>query len=116
MKVMTDETLGPILPVMTYTTIDEAIKFANGTQYGLSGAVFAGTEDEAMKIALQMKCGAISINDAALNAIIYEGEKNPFKMSGIEGTRTGVSAIKKFMKQKLYLINNQGVKDSWWFS
>ena len=116
MKVMTDETLGPILPVMTYTTVDESIKFANGTQYGLSGAVFAGTEDEALKIARQMKCGVVSINDAALNAIMYEGEKNPFKMSGIGGARMGVLAIKKFIKQKSYLINSQGVKDPWWFS
>ena len=115
MKVMTEETFGPILPVMAYTTVDEAIKFANITQYGLSGAVFAGTEEEAMKIARQMKCGAVSINDAALTAVMHEGEKNSFKMSGIGGTRMGPSAIKRFMKQKAYLINSQEVKDPWWF-
>jgi succinate-semialdehyde dehydrogenase / glutarate-semialdehyde dehydrogenase len=116
MKIMTEETFGPILPVMMYSSIDEAIKLANGTQYGLSGAVFAGTEEEAMKIARQMKCGAVSINDAALTAVMHEGEKNSFKMSGIGGTRMGPSAIKRFMKQKAYLINSQGVKDPWWFS
>ena len=116
MKIMTEETFGPILPVMVYTTVDEAIKFANITQYGLSGAVFAGTEEEAMKIARQMKCGAVSINDAALTAVMHEGEKNSFKMSGIGGTRMGPSAIKRFMEQKAYLINNQGVKDPWWFN
>ena len=115
MKIMTEETFGPILPVMIYTTVDEAINFANITQYGLSGAVFAGTEEEAMKIARQMKCGAVSINDAALTAVMHEGEKNSFKMSGIGGTRMGPSAIKRFMKQKAYLINSQGVKDPWWF-
>ena len=115
MKVMTEETFGPILPVMSYTTVEEAIKFANKTQYGLSGAVFAGTEKEAMKIARKMKCGAVSINDAALTAVMHEGEKNSFKMSGIGGTRMGPSAIKRFVKQKAYLINNQGVKDPWWF-
>jgi succinate-semialdehyde dehydrogenase / glutarate-semialdehyde dehydrogenase len=116
MKIMTDETFGPLLPVMMYSDIEEAISFANGTQYGLSGAVFAGTEDEAMGIARQMKCGAVSINDAALTAVMHEGEKNSFKMSGIGGTRMGPSAIKRFMKQKAYLINSQGVKDPWWFS
>lgn len=115
MKVMTEETFGPILPVMMYNTVEEAIGYANGTQYGLSGAVFAGTEEEAMKIARKMKCGAVSINDAALTAIMHEGEKNAFKMSGIGGTRMGPSAIKRFMKQKAYLINSQGVKDPWWF-
>jgi succinate-semialdehyde dehydrogenase / glutarate-semialdehyde dehydrogenase len=116
MKIMTEETFGPILPVMMYSDIEEAIALANGTQYGLSGAVFAGSEEEAMSIARQMKCGAVSINDAALTAVMHEGEKNSFKMSGIGGTRMGPSAIKRFMKQKAYLINSQGVKDSWWFN
>ena len=116
MKVMTEETFGPILPVMPFTTNEEAIELANSTQYGLSGAVFAGTEEEAMDIARKMKCGAVSINDAALTAVMHEGEKNSFKMSGIGGTRMGPSAIKRFMKQKAYLINSQLVNDPWWFS
>ena len=116
MKVMTEETFGPILPVMPFTTNEEAIELANSTQYGLSGAVFAGTEEEAMEIARKMKCGAVSINDAALTAVMHEGEKNSFKMSGIGGTRMGPSAIKRFMKQKAYLINSQLVNDPWWFS
>jgi succinate-semialdehyde dehydrogenase / glutarate-semialdehyde dehydrogenase len=115
MKIMTEETFGPILPVMIYNTVEQAIEFANGTQYGLSGAVFAGTEEEAMKIARKMKCGAISINDAALTAVMHEGEKNSFKMSGIGGTRMGPSSLKRFLKKKAYLINNQGIKDPWWF-
>lgn len=116
MKVMTEETFGPILPVMAYNSVEEAIKFANITQYGLSGAVFAGTEEEAMKIARKMKCGTVSINDAALTAVMHEGEKNSFNMSGIGGTRMGPSAIKRFIKQKAYLINGQGAKNPWWFS
>jgi succinate-semialdehyde dehydrogenase / glutarate-semialdehyde dehydrogenase len=116
MKIMTDETFGPILPVMPFATNEEAIELANGTQYGLSGAVFAGTEEEAMEIARKMKCGAVSINDAALTAVMHEGEKNSFKMSGIGGTRMGPSAIKRFMKQKVYLINSQQVHDPWWFN
>jgi succinate-semialdehyde dehydrogenase / glutarate-semialdehyde dehydrogenase len=115
MKVMMEETFGPILPVMTYTTIEQAIEFANATQYGLSGAVFAGTEEEAMKIARKMNCGAVSINDAALTAVMHEGCKNSFKMSGIGGVRMGNSSIKRFMRQKAYLINTQSDKDSWWF-
>lgn len=115
MKIMTEETFGPILPVMPFITNEEAIELANGTQYGLSGAVFAGTEEEAMEIARKMKCGAVSINDAALTAVMHEGEKNSFKMSGIGGTRMSAFAIKKFMKQKAYLINNKAFNDPWWF-
>ncbi|MES2518287.1 MAG: aldehyde dehydrogenase family protein [Bacteroidota bacterium] len=116
MKVMTEETLGPILPVMTFSSIEEAIELANGTKYGLSSAVFAGTVEEAINIARQLKCGAVSINDVTLTAVIHEGDKNSFKMSGLGGTRMEVSGIKKFLKQKAYLINRSIVKDSWWFN
>jgi succinate-semialdehyde dehydrogenase / glutarate-semialdehyde dehydrogenase len=115
MKIMKEETFGPILPVMQYISQDEAIELANETIYGLSGAVFAGTEEEAMQIGRKMKAGAISINDAALTAVMHEGEKNSFKMSGIGGTRMGPSAIKRFMKQKAFLINSKQFNDPWWF-
>jgi succinate-semialdehyde dehydrogenase / glutarate-semialdehyde dehydrogenase len=115
MKIMKEETFGPILPVMQYIDQEEAIALANGTIYGLSGAVFAGTEAEAMQIGRKMKAGAISINDAALTAVMHEGEKNSFKMSGIGGTRMGPSAIKRFMKQKAFLINSHQTNDPWWF-
>lgn len=112
MKIMTNETLGPILPVMAYTNIDEAIKFVNSSQYGLSGAVFSGKEVEAMSIARLMKCGAVSVNHAALNGVVHEGEISAFKIYGIGGTRTGVSTIEKFLKKKVYLINAKDVKNS----
>lgn len=116
MKIMNDETLGPILPVMAYSSIDEAISFANRTQFELGGAVFAGTEVEAMEIARKMKCGTVSINDVSLSVVLQEGEKYPCKMSGMGGIRSGPSAIKKFMKQKAYIINSGAVNDPWWFN
>jgi acyl-CoA reductase-like NAD-dependent aldehyde dehydrogenase len=83
--------------------------------YGLSGAVFAQTTNEAIAIGQQMTVGAISINDAALTAIMHEGEKNSFKMSGIGGTRMGPSAIKRFMRQKAFLIKTNENPDPWWY-
>jgi succinate-semialdehyde dehydrogenase / glutarate-semialdehyde dehydrogenase len=115
MKVMQEETFGPILPLMRFQTKSEAIALANDSIYGLSGAVFAATTHEAIEVAEQVQGGAISINDAALTAIMHEGEKNSFKMSGIGGTRMGPSAIKRFMKQKAYLIKNNPANDPWWF-
>ena len=115
MKVMTEETFGPIIPIMPFETETEALAFANGTIFGLSGAVFAKTVDEALRIGQQMEAGAISINDCALTAVVHEGEKNSFKMSGIGGTRMGKSAIKRFMRQRAFLIKNQEIRSPWWF-
>ncbi|MEI8110502.1 MAG: aldehyde dehydrogenase family protein [Chitinophagia bacterium] len=113
MKIMQEETFGPIIPVMRYNNTVEAVALANDSIYGLSGAVFAGTTDEAMEIGKQICGGAISINDAALTAIMHEGEKTSFKLSGIGGSRMGAVAMRRFLKQKVYIIKN-GMELSPW--
>ena len=113
MKLMQEETFGPLMPVMPFSTKEEAIALANGTVYGLSAAVFAGTIEEAMEIGKEIDGGAISINDCALTAIMHEGEKNSFKMSGIGGTRMGPSAIQRFMRQKVFIIKDQPIVAPW---
>lgn len=115
MQVMTEETFAPIMPVMSFSTIEEAIALANDTLYGLSAAVFAGSEAEAIAIAHQINAGAISINDAALTAIMHEGEKNAFKLSGMGGSRMGGAALKRFMRKKALLIKTGAIADPWWF-
>lgn len=115
MKVMTEETFGPIMPIMPFKTLEEGIHLANDSIFGLSGAVFAKTYEDGLTVARQIQAGAISINDSALTAIIHEGEKNSFKSSGIGGTRMGAASIKRFMRQKAYLIKKQNIPSPWWF-
>lgn len=64
MKLMKEETFGPILPVIPCDDIEEAIKIANSTPYGLSGAVFTRDIEEGRKIAGRIKTGSVSINEA----------------------------------------------------
>lgn len=116
MQVMTEETFGPIMPVMPFSTIEQAIRLANDTIYGLSAAVFAGTPDEALTIARRIDAGAVSINDAGLTAFIHEGEKNSFKFSGMGGSRMGAAAIKRFMRKKAFLSKTTSIPDPWWFN
>ncbi|WNZ45409.1 aldehyde dehydrogenase family protein [Leptolyngbya boryana CZ1] len=115
MKIMTEETFGAIMPIMPFTTVEEAVQLANDTIYGLSAAVFAGSETEALSVGDRIQAGAISINDAALTALIHEGEKNAFNYSGMGGSRMGSAALKRFMRKKAYLIKTQPVTDPWWF-
>lgn len=63
MKLMKEETFGPVLPVIPYDDIEEAIKIANSTTYGLSGAVFTQDIEEGREIASRIKTGSVSIND-----------------------------------------------------
>lgn len=116
MPVMTAETFGPIMPVMPFSTIETGVALANDTCYGLSAAVFAGSTAEALEVARRIEAGGVSINDAALTALIYEGEKNAFKFSGLGGSRMGPAALKRFMRKQAFLIKTESIPDPWWFN
>jgi len=115
MRLMTEETFGPIIPIMPFDSVDEAVQLANDSVYGLSAAVFARTNDEAIAVAERIDAGAISINDAALTAVMHEGEKNAFKLSGLGGSRMGPASIRRFLRQKAFLVRQGIGRDPWWF-
>ncbi|MFM7363515.1 MAG: aldehyde dehydrogenase family protein [Cuspidothrix sp.] len=116
MKIMTEETFGPIMPTMSFSTIEEVIDLANDSIYGLSAAIFSESTELALEIGMQLDVGAISINDAGLTAMMHEGEKNSFKFSGLGGSRMGTSGFKRFLRKKAFLIKTNTNKDPWWFN
>ena len=101
MLVMMEETFGPIIPVMTFTDINEAIRLANDTKYGLSAAVLAGDNQEAESIAQQIDAGAVSIQDCGITTYVFDGEKNWFKESGIGASRMGEMGMLRFFRKKV---------------
>ena len=105
MDVMRDETFGPILPVMAFETIEQAIALANDTEFGLSAAVFAGTLEEAESVGRQIEAGGVSLNDAALTALFHEAEKHSFKLSGMGGSRMGPAGFQRFLRRKALIAN-----------
>jgi acyl-CoA reductase-like NAD-dependent aldehyde dehydrogenase len=114
MKIMAEETFGPVLPVMAFDTEEEAVALANDTEFGLSGAVF-GERTHAESIARRMQCGAVSINDAALTAVVHDGEKQAFKASGLGPSRMGDASILRFRKLRVLIENPNLQRDPWWF-
>ena len=115
MLVMTEETFGPVLPVMAFGTDQDAISLANDTIYGLSAAVFANDVQRAGAIAEKLDAGGICINDAGLTSIMHEGEKQAFKSSGMGGSRMGPASIRRFLRTKALLENTQLCRDPWWY-
>jgi aldehyde dehydrogenase (NAD+) len=103
------------MPVMSFATVEEAIYLANDSIYGLSAAVFAGSAEEALAVARQLNAGAISINDAALTALMHEGEKNAFNFSGMGASRMGAAALKRFTRKQAFLIKTNSTSNPWWF-
>ncbi|MFF4283097.1 aldehyde dehydrogenase family protein [Streptomyces kronopolitis] len=63
--VVTQEQFGPVLPVLPYGSLDEAVEAANGTGFGLGGSVWGTDLDEAEAVACRMECGTVWINHHA---------------------------------------------------
>ncbi|MDI2132438.1 aldehyde dehydrogenase family protein [Yinghuangia seranimata] len=114
MTVMREETFGPLMPVMRFGSADEAVALANDSVYGLSGAVFAADQDTAKALARRLDVGAVSINDAALTALVHEGEKNSFRYSGLGGSRMGEAALRRFVRRQTLITNSATGPDPWW--
>lgn len=105
MDVMREETFGPLMPVMSYNTEEEALTLANDTHYGLSAAVFAADESHAAKFAEGIDAGGISINDAGMTSMVFDACKNAYKMSGIGPSRMGISGFTRFSRHKALYLN-----------
>lgn len=108
MLIMTEESFGPVIPVMAYATVEDAVALANDSQYGLSAAVLAGSAETAARIGRRLKAGAVSLMDATLtNTILRDAGKNSYGFSGMGGTRTGPDSLLRFVRRKT-LITNPG--------
>jgi succinate-semialdehyde dehydrogenase / glutarate-semialdehyde dehydrogenase len=104
MKIMREETFGPVIPVTIFDTVDEAIALANDNEFGLSAAVIG---DEAESVAIHLNAGAVSINDGALTSMVWEAEKSSFGASGLGPSRMGDSGILRFFRRQA-LIKQSG--------
>ncbi|WP_207835417.1 aldehyde dehydrogenase family protein [Williamsia soli] len=90
-----DEVFGPVLTVLTYDDIDEAIDIANDSDYGLSGGVFAADDDGAIAIARRLRTGQVSINGGRFNAMAPFGG---MKKSGI-GRELGPDGLDEYFEK-----------------
>jgi len=108
MLVMKDETFGPVLPVMAYSTVDEAVALANDTIFGLTASVISGSEQDALSVAERINAGAVFVQDTFLtfgkNRTIGS---NSFGASGVGGgARTGPEAILRFVRRQALLTQH----------
>ncbi|MFI5028872.1 MAG: aldehyde dehydrogenase family protein [Solirubrobacterales bacterium] len=108
MKVMRDETFGPVVGVMKVRDSEEALRLANDTRYGLSGSVF-GERERAERVARRVECGAVNVNDVLVNYLASDVPMGGWKDSGI-GFRHGEPGIKKYCRSESLVITRFGGK------
>jgi len=114
MKVMQEETFGPVIGVMKVRDEEEAIRLANDTRYGLSGSVF-GSKRHAEQVARRIECGSCNVNDVMVGFLASDVPFGGWKDSGI-GYRHGEYGIKKFCRAESLVITRFGGKrELLWF-
>jgi putative phosphonoacetaldehyde dehydrogenase len=103
MTVVREETFGPVSPIITFGSLDEAIAISNGTAYGLSSSVCTNRLDVIMRFVNELKVGTVNVREVPG----YRLELTPFggiKDSGL-GYKEGVQeAIKSFTNLKTYSL------------
>lgn len=101
MKVMSEEVFGPVLPIMPFTTEEEAIGMANKTEYGLSAEVYTKDLEKGERIAKRLQSGAVAINtDGLYKPMCPIGG---YKKSGI-GREYGKIGMQEFAQVKLIAV------------
>lgn len=109
MLLMKEETFGPVLPIIKFTSEEEVIRVTNATEFGLSASVWSHDAKRAERVARQLECGAVSIN----NVMLTEGNPAlPFggcKASGY-GRQKGEEGLLGYTRSKSLLIDADSSK------
>ncbi len=106
MRVMREETFGPLIPIMRVQDANEAIRLANDSPYGLSGSIFSNNLRRAEQLATRMHSGDVSINTTK---VVFGNVTVPMggvKHSGI-GRRNGPEGLLRFVEPQSILIDNR---------
>ncbi len=113
MRIAQEEIFGPVLSVIRYKTVEDAIAQANDTMYGLGAGVWSGDREKAVRVAKQLRAGTVWINEWHLLS-----EKAPFggyKQSGV-GREFGIVGLHEYMETKHVHIDEVGSREKkFWY-
>lgn len=101
MRVLSEEVFGPVLPILPFETEEEAVEFANRTEYGLSAEVYTTDIKKGERVAKQIQAGTVAINTD--NFFKPECPFGGYKKSGM-GREYGEIGMKEFSQVKLIAV------------
>ncbi|MEV6010827.1 aldehyde dehydrogenase family protein [Streptomyces sp. NPDC051976] len=96
MAIAQEEIFGPVVVLIRYEDEEDALRIANGTVYGLAGAVWGGDEEEAVAFARRMDTGQVDINGGRFNLLAPFGG---YKQSGV-GRELGAHGLGEYLQTK----------------
>lgn len=104
MRIAREEVFGPVLSILAFDDVDDAVDLANDTDYGLHGGVWSTDVDRALKVARRLRTGAVDINGAPLNIAAPFGG---YKQSGL-GREWGVYGLGEYLEHKAIQLPTTG--------
>jgi acyl-CoA reductase-like NAD-dependent aldehyde dehydrogenase len=112
MDVMKAETFGPVAPICSVSSFEEALEFANDTEFGLGASVFTTDLEEAMRSYETLESGMVWVNNPMIDndAIPFGG----WKHSGI-GRELGREGLNAFRRTKMGVIDWNPSLQEWWY-
>ena len=115
MRIMREETFGPVLPVMAFDTDDEAVHLANDSEYGLAASVWTRDARRGERLARQIHSGTVMVNDVISCFGISEAPHGGWKSSGL-GRTHGRFGLEEMVQLKYLDIDRMpGMKKVWWY-
>jgi succinate-semialdehyde dehydrogenase/glutarate-semialdehyde dehydrogenase len=115
MRIMREETFGPVLPVMQFDSDDDAIRLANDSEYGLAASVWTRDRTRGEAVARRIQAGTVMVNDVVSCFGISEAPHGGVKASGI-GRSHGRFGLEEMVRLK-YLDSDRlpGIEKIWWY-
>jgi succinate-semialdehyde dehydrogenase/glutarate-semialdehyde dehydrogenase len=115
MKVMTEETFGPVLPIMSFKTLEEALGLANDCEYGLTASVWTRSRSRAKWLAERLEAGTVTVNDHMFSFTDPRAIWGGIKKTGV-GRSHGPYGLLDISNIKLVSYDFHRRKDQlWWY-
>ena len=115
MRIMGEETFGPVLPVMAFDSDEEALRFANDSEFGLAASVWTRDNARGERLARQIHAGTVMVNDVVSCFGISEAPHGGVKSSGV-GRTHGRFGLEEMVRLKYLDVDLMpGMKRVWWY-
>jgi succinate-semialdehyde dehydrogenase/glutarate-semialdehyde dehydrogenase len=115
MTVMREETFGPVLPVMTFKTEEEAIRLANDSQFGLTASVWTKNTGRGRRIAERIEAGTVMVNEVLYTHGLAQTPWGGLKQSGLGRTHGRLGLLELVAPQHIHVNRISFLRDMWWF-
>ena len=115
MKLMKEETFGPVIPIMTFKTEDEAVQLANDSIYGLTASIFTSNISSGRRLAERIDAGTVMVNEVVYTHALAPTPWGGVKQSGYGRTHGRLGLLELVTPQHVHVNSFPGIPDVWWF-